>query len=224
MCTIVSDTTGIVARVNPFRYRGYYYDVEIGLYYLQSRYYNPVVGRFVNGDDTRFICYVFNTTHNAYSFAKNDPITDGEYLGYISLSAIAMIICALVGGIAKLESACALINQSWFKKKHSVSAGLLVCLVAFIYGGVDGLTKYKKITGKWQIACGVIGAVVAVAEYVAVSGRNKKKYSPNSLLWVAVKGFANTIDIPKTGIVRDLVERILTNIGQKSLLWVLNYM
>ena len=35
-----------IATVNPFRYRGYYYDEEIGLYYLQGRYYNPVVERF----------------------------------------------------------------------------------------------------------------------------------------------------------------------------------
>lgn len=35
---------------NPFRYRGYYYDAETGLYYLQSRYYNPEIGRFINAD------------------------------------------------------------------------------------------------------------------------------------------------------------------------------
>ncbi|MGN1195544.1 MAG: RHS repeat-associated core domain-containing protein [Acutalibacteraceae bacterium] len=38
------------ANVNPFRYRSYYYDVETGFYYLQSRYYDPVTGRFVNAD------------------------------------------------------------------------------------------------------------------------------------------------------------------------------
>lgn len=37
---------------NPFRYRGYYYDTESGLYYLNSRYYDPVTGRFINADDT----------------------------------------------------------------------------------------------------------------------------------------------------------------------------
>ena len=35
--------------LSPFRYRGYVYDEETGLYYLRSRYYNPVWGRFVNG-------------------------------------------------------------------------------------------------------------------------------------------------------------------------------
>ena len=39
-----------IANVNPYRYRGYYYDIETGLYYLQSRYYDPETGRFINAD------------------------------------------------------------------------------------------------------------------------------------------------------------------------------
>ena len=38
------------ARYNPFRYRGYYYDTETGFYYLNSRYYDPELGRFLNAD------------------------------------------------------------------------------------------------------------------------------------------------------------------------------
>lgn len=39
-----------VGKLNPFRYRGYVYDEETGLYYLQSRYYDPLTGRFLNAD------------------------------------------------------------------------------------------------------------------------------------------------------------------------------
>ena len=50
----VLTTTGSLASTigsyNPFRYRGYYYDSETGFYYLQSRYYDPTVGRFLNAD------------------------------------------------------------------------------------------------------------------------------------------------------------------------------
>ena len=55
-CTVSTEsgTTTIQKRIvrtlNPFRYRGYYYDTETGLYYLQSRYYNPQWGRFLNAD------------------------------------------------------------------------------------------------------------------------------------------------------------------------------
>lgn len=41
--------------ISPIRYRGYYYDDEIGMYYLQSRYYDQIVGRFVNAYDQKLI-------------------------------------------------------------------------------------------------------------------------------------------------------------------------
>lgn len=48
----MTDTSGVwgIGSMNPFRYRGYIYDDETGLYYLQSRYYDPVTGRFLNAD------------------------------------------------------------------------------------------------------------------------------------------------------------------------------
>lgn len=42
---------GELAKMNSFAYRGYYYDQETGCYYLQSRYYNPDTGRFLNAED-----------------------------------------------------------------------------------------------------------------------------------------------------------------------------
>ena len=47
----LSAVENYVAVNNPFRYRGYYYDTQTGFYYLQSRYYNPEWGRFLNADD-----------------------------------------------------------------------------------------------------------------------------------------------------------------------------
>ena len=42
----------IMGELNPFRYRGYYFDQESGLYYLNSRYYDPEIGRWVSPDNT----------------------------------------------------------------------------------------------------------------------------------------------------------------------------
>ena len=44
--------SGSLAELNPFRYRSYYFDNETWFYYLQSRYYDPEVGRFINADST----------------------------------------------------------------------------------------------------------------------------------------------------------------------------
>ena len=52
--------------VQPFRYRGYVYDVETGLYYLRSRYYNPMWGRFINADVLM--------KENLYCYCENNPL------------------------------------------------------------------------------------------------------------------------------------------------------
>ncbi len=66
--------------INPLRYRGYYYDQETGLYYLQSRYYDPTVGRFINADvllDTESI-----SGFNLFSYCGSCPIICLDRLGY----------------------------------------------------------------------------------------------------------------------------------------------
>ena len=66
--------TNSYANLNPFRYRGYYYDSELGFYYLNSRYYDPSVGRFINAD-------VYVSTgqgllgYNMFAYCGNNPIT-----------------------------------------------------------------------------------------------------------------------------------------------------
>ena len=70
---------------NPFRYRGYYYDAEIGLYYLQSRYYDANVGRFINGDSEKALIVADNIlVNNLYAYCLNSPPTCCDINGNIS--------------------------------------------------------------------------------------------------------------------------------------------
>ena len=60
---------------NPFRYRGYYYDKETNLYYLQGRYYNPSIGRFINADDTTYLGAGDSlVSYNLFVYCHNSPI------------------------------------------------------------------------------------------------------------------------------------------------------
>ena len=76
----VISATGTMAEINPLRYRGYYYDVESGLYYLQSRYYNPEAGRFLNAD-------AFASTGqgllgiNMFAYCLNNPVNHSDPAG-----------------------------------------------------------------------------------------------------------------------------------------------
>ena len=66
-----------IGKYNPFRYRGYVYDTETGLYYLSSRYYNPVWGRFINADTAAVVAASpdkANWDKNLFAYCDNDPV------------------------------------------------------------------------------------------------------------------------------------------------------
>ncbi len=74
-----------VGNLNPFRYRGYYYDTESGFYYLMSRYYDPVTHRFINADGC------FQTSNiildaNTFAYCRNNPIMFADPTGEHSSS------------------------------------------------------------------------------------------------------------------------------------------
>ncbi|MDR1630579.1 MAG: hypothetical protein LBS36_10275 [Oscillospiraceae bacterium] len=70
-----------IGNVNPIRYRGYYYDTETGYYYLQSRYYNPEWGRFLNAD-ALFAAGNNLTGTNMFAYCLNNPVMFCDPSGY----------------------------------------------------------------------------------------------------------------------------------------------
>ena len=71
--------SGTLAELNPLRYRGYVYDQETGFYYLNSRYYDPAVGRFISADRQLALKNVIGTNLFAYCF--NNPVSLGDGKG-----------------------------------------------------------------------------------------------------------------------------------------------
>ena len=80
-----------IGNINPLRYRGYYYDTETGWYYLQSRYYDPILGRFINAD-------IYESTgqgflgYNMYAYCNNNPVNRIDNIGFVSEYVAAAII------------------------------------------------------------------------------------------------------------------------------------
>ena len=68
---------GTLGTANPFRYRSYYYDNETGYYYLQSRYYDPNMGRFINADDVSKI-----DGTSMFEYCKCNPVMFTDKTGY----------------------------------------------------------------------------------------------------------------------------------------------
>ena len=99
----LSAVENYVAANNPFRYRGYYYDTETGLYYLQSRYYNPEWGRFLNAD----ACLYNNLLgFNLYAYCVNKPTVyvdpTGEWFGIDDVITGPIDEIIVIGGLLLL--------------------------------------------------------------------------------------------------------------------------
>ncbi len=95
----ITDSSNInLGTINPFRYRSYYYDEESGFYYLNSRYYNPKMGRFINAD-SMITGQGFNG-NNLFVYCNNLPINKKDSSGNFVLE--ALIIGAVTSGISQI--------------------------------------------------------------------------------------------------------------------------
>ena len=87
------------AQYNPFRYRGYYYDTDLGMYYLQSRYYDANICRFINADSA---LYHSMLGYNMFAYCENNPVNYYDPCGE-SATAIIQWWTSLLGTISVIE-------------------------------------------------------------------------------------------------------------------------
>ena len=105
LLSVTGSMAAAVGRINPIRYRGYYYDGETGYYYLQSRYYNPDICRFINADEPSLITLGFCSVNNInlFSYCNNEPVNNIDPNGHwVARAVISGISGAVFGGIAYL--------------------------------------------------------------------------------------------------------------------------
>ena len=112
---------------NPLRYRGYVYDTELGLYYLQNRYYNPSLGRFINADSVDYLGAGNNlTSYNLFVYCGNNPIMGYDPLGHwdwgwedqlafgtgVLIIGLALLLAGPTGGTSLTAGAWALASST----------------------------------------------------------------------------------------------------------------
>lgn len=94
-----------VWNLNPFRYRGYYYDIETGLYYLLNRYYDPQTGRFLSLDNSSYADPETVNGLNLYLYCANNPVMNVDPTGHFWLA-----FWAIVGTLALGASISGFVN------------------------------------------------------------------------------------------------------------------
>lgn len=91
-----------IGKINPYRYRGYYYDIETQLFYCNSRYYSPELCRFISPDSIEYLDPQSINGLNLYCYCMNNPIMYADPSGHSVI--LAMLIGAGIGLVVGLGS------------------------------------------------------------------------------------------------------------------------
>ena len=163
--------SGSIASVNPFRYRGYYYDTETGFYYLQTRYYDPTICRFINADNYELVAKLSQTVGqlNLYAYANNNPIMLTDETGEFAIT--TLVLC----GIALLGMGLTIAGVA--SNNNVVTAiGLTMVAIPAIISGVGAIATgatYLSLIGGTTVAAGIGTGLFASAEcQEAFTGNN----------------------------------------------------
>ena len=148
----VLSATGTMATANPLRYRGYYYDSELEMYYLQSRYYDPNTGRFLNADDVSMLGASGTVLgYNLFAYCENNPANMADPTGHVGADVIGAaigLVIGIVGGaflgnwLANLIG----IKNKWVRRIFVGAVSVLAGATAAYIGSVVG--PYLAKSGK----------------------------------------------------------------------------
>ena len=142
---------------NPFRYKGYYYDVETGLYYCRSRYYDPAIRRFISADDTQVLRDNLDMLgeKNLYAYCDDNPITrvdgDGQCWNIVVGAVIGAAMNVLAGGVAAAVTG----------QEYTVTDMIVAGFAGAVAGGLGSVKKLAVLKIVGAIGGGVISAVYA---------------------------------------------------------------
>ncbi len=94
---ITGSQASSIGNENPFRYRSYYYDDESGFYYLNSRYYDPTICRFISADEVGMLSVNPHTAaeKNLYAYCANNPIVYEDSSGQALDMVFDIVSCVL---------------------------------------------------------------------------------------------------------------------------------
>ena len=140
---------------NPFRYRGYYWDWESRLYYVNSRYYNPQWGRFISADVPEVSAAEPDSVlrYNLYAYCLNNPVNltdkDGTWpswatkliVGTAVIAAAAVLVVA-TGGAAAGPLGCFAVG--------ALKGAVVGAAIGSATGAVTGAVGHRIKTGSWE--------------------------------------------------------------------------
>ena len=176
-----SSGTSDIAEINPIRYRGLYYDYETKLYYIQSRYFSPVIGRFMNADDVDTITAEHESTvqYNLYVYCFNNPANlldkDGAWPGWATKVLIGAAAIAVGAVAAGLTGGTAVILPA-------IMSSVKVAATSAAVSAGTSVIKHRIKNGSWK-----------------GSGKVALNSAADGFMWGGIAAGSTTIKLAKKG-------------------------
>jgi len=210
----VMSVTGSMASTlgqrNPLRYRGYVYDTETALYYLQSRYYDPEMGRFINAD-----IYVSTSQtvmgHNMFAYCGNNPVQNIDTKGEFFFTAIGSLTgfagSALVATVNNIVTGSNddIITAGIYGAAGGAIAGAGVDAALVVLGSFGTALPALALAGGIAFTAGGIGN--AYTTHLSSNG-NASDYDMNVSFWIG--GAFNLLSL---GLSTGSIAKDLTGVG-----------
>ena len=152
--SITGTLAATVGQKNPFRYRGYYFDAESGMYYLQSRYYDPEIRRFISADDVNVLDEELENLmqYNLTIYCMNDPINRCDANGDWSLPNWAKKAAAAVGVVVVVAAVAAVTVATAGTGTAALNGmgdgALAGAVTGAVSGGISAGVKYGTFSSK----------------------------------------------------------------------------
>ena len=172
-------STSHIGYINPIRYRGYYFDVETGLYYLQTRYYDPETGRFLNSDAIEYLAPEQLGGLNLYAYCNDNPVMDADPTGCFGIltailigAVIGAVIGATIEGVEAYEEAVEEGATGLELVGKTIAGAAKGAVIGGVVGAVAGATGYGAasaiVAGATALAAGTGAGGLALASGGAV--------------------------------------------------------
>ena len=200
-----------IATINPFRYRGYYYDGETELYYLLSRYYNPSLGRFINSDAIDWLGtneQIIET--NIFAYCKNDCVNLSDEIGFGGIDSLLGVLGSSIDILAKIID---MIGNSCNKERKALENSVAL-LTKRQSRNLASIKSLQEETGKLSKRLGWIGyGITFVSLVVGFAASYSTGHDLDaSLIELGIESFISLIEFG-AGKLFDWIARFIPYVG-----------